>query len=179
MTKDEHLQVTDLDLFAYADDRLDEVPELKERIEALIEESPETVERIRAYRMQSEALRDHYGARAAEAVPDRLYAALDRPSRTGIAVAGRAAAIVSLVLGASLAGWVAGQYRSPDSAALERFVADSHRQFEETGKDTRRFSQSAGAAPAALGTDGRFVWRSDAVSLSIGGRTESSRCKKA
>jgi len=106
--------IGDLDLFAYADGRLDSDPGRKAAVEAYVRDAPEAASRLRAYMAQTRALRRAYGGRASEPVPQNLIDAVYwrplqlRRGRPGM----RAAAMALAAIGTGLAGWFLGQWHS-------------------------------------------------------------------
>lgn len=105
----DHRTVDELDVLAYADGLLDDNPVLKDKVEEWLHASPELAARMRVYRAQSEALREAYGGRVHEPVPDRLLAALEAQPRWRWRDAARAAALVLLIVVTSVSGWLLGR----------------------------------------------------------------------
>lgn len=123
--------IDDLDIMAYADGLLDDDPARRGEIERRLRASPELAARAEAYCGQAAALRRAYGARAHEPVPERLYAALEhRPQRFERRIAG-IAAMLALILGAGVTGWMLGRgaYPVPGSTTDRDFVARSYQDY--------------------------------------------------
>ena len=116
--------ITEADLQAYADGKLDEASRLA--VEAWIASRPEDAERVADYRRLGEALRAAYDTVLAEPVPDRLRRAL-RPARR---LWRHAAAACWLVIGiaiGSVAGWQLHAGRPASMPAAEAGAAMAHR----------------------------------------------------
>lgn len=124
--------VTEAELQAYVDDRLDEAR--RDAVAAWLAERPEDARRVSAYREQSELLRRALGpaSEAEEPPPEHLVAATrGKPSgrRWGRAVGfgvQAAAAIVLLVVGGAGGWWLRGA--TPDAAPrqMARLATDAH-----------------------------------------------------
>lgn len=106
--------IGDLDLFAYADGRLDSDPGRKAAVEAYVRDVPEAASRLRAYMAQTRALRRTYGGRAGDPVPQNLIDTVyGHPLQLRRGAAGmRAAAMVLMAVGIGMAGWFLGQWHS-------------------------------------------------------------------
>lgn len=100
-----------LEVLAYADGQLDNDPEARARVEALLAADPVLAARAHAYRAQTDALREAYAHRTAEPLPSRLTGALEtRPqSASSTRSIGRVAAALTLVLAGMAGGWVLGR----------------------------------------------------------------------
>ena len=158
--------VSELDLLAYADGLLDHDPGRKARVEAYLRSAPEAAERVDAYRAQTRALREAYGGRAMEPVPDYLHDVL-RPRAAGRAVrmtGWRAAAMVAVSVAAGAAGWYLGQVSGPASqlagerlpSVLREAVSHEHEGFR--------------TMPATVGDaahDGLLSWKVNGVAVSL------------
>ncbi|HEX6320083.1 MAG TPA: anti-sigma factor [Burkholderiales bacterium] len=94
--------ITDAELQAYADGRLDEARRLA--VEAWIAARPEEAERVADYRRLGDALRAAYDPVLAEPVPDRLRQAL-RPARRVWRYAAVAGWLVAGIAIGVVAGW--------------------------------------------------------------------------
>ncbi len=115
------MKLTENDLHAYVDDRLD--PERRRAVEIELAQAPEAASRVGAYREQNAALRALYDPVLDEPVPDRLRH-LDQTRRT----ARFAIAAGWFVAGAAL-GWLAHELigdRAPARASLARQAAVAH-----------------------------------------------------
>jgi anti-sigma factor RsiW len=157
---------SELDLLAYADGLLDHDPGRKARVEAYLRGAPEAAERVAAYRAQTLALRESYGARAMEPVPDRLHDAL-RPSaaRSRLHVSGlRAAAMVVVSAAAGAAGWHLAQVSAPTQQAAEQRLPSVLREVVRDEREgLRTLPVTAGdAAPERM-----LRWRVNGVGLSL------------
>jgi anti-sigma factor RsiW len=115
------MKLTENDLHAYVDDRLD--PDRRRAVEAELAQAPEAAARVAAYREQNAALRAFYDPVLGEPVPDRLRH-LDTTRRA----ARLAIAAGWFVAGAAL-GWLAHELigdRAPPRASLARQAAVAH-----------------------------------------------------
>lgn len=108
--------ITEADLHAYADGRLDE--EGRSRVQVFLAAHPEKAREVADWQAQNEAINALYGHVVQEAVPDRL-----RPHRMAAraGASGRpwrfaAAAVLLLVLGGGM-GWFARDYFQPGEGA--------------------------------------------------------------
>lgn len=122
MSEKEPAPVTDWDLHAYADGRIDPETDHARAVEAYLAANPAEQSRVRAYRAQDEAIRARYRHVLAQPVPERLRPESLRAARAGIASRRpslRAAAGVALLVCATLIGWLAGQQ---SDRPLERFA---------------------------------------------------------
>lgn len=111
----DELPVTDAELQAYADGRLDEARRLQ--VEAWLAARPEEAERVGAYQRIGEELRALYQPVVEEPVPERLQAAAER-RRTRPRLDLRAAAwtLLGLAIGA-LAGWQLHEWQPRPASA--------------------------------------------------------------
>lgn len=156
-------RVSELDLLAYADGRLDDDPGRKAEVEAALAADPEARERAEAFRAQTEALRAAYDWRLAEPVPERMTWALEgsRRSRSGMAL--RAAAVALLTVGAGTAGWLLGPEIAPEGPGPAGKLAElSYGKFIAGHPD-----ETATALGAAAGTVRPMGWLADEVSMRI------------
>lgn len=114
--------ITESDLHAYVDQRLD--PVRHAQVEAYLIENPDDAERVRAYRQQNESLHAAFDGVLEEHVPERLLRA--RPTRWGWMNYGGLAA--TLVLGVALGWMVRGESSRelPLSIMLPRQAAMAH-----------------------------------------------------
>lgn len=115
------MKLTENDLHAYVDDRLD--PERRRAVEAELAQAPEAASRVAAYREQNATLRALHDPVLDEPVPDRLRH-LDTTRRA----ARFAIAAGWFVAGAAL-GWLAHELigdRAPARASLARQAAVAH-----------------------------------------------------
>ena len=154
--------VCELDLLAYADGLLDADPAHKAVVEKALRSDPAARARADASRAQTDALRAAYGGRLVEPVPDRLRAALQRPSRPAIGRYVNAAALVALTVAAGGVGWMLGESAGPTGAGepgLQRFGAGIHARFV-SGAGTED-PQSTPVVPTALD------WLSDEISIRL------------
>ena len=135
----EPASVTESDLQAWVDGLLP--AERQARVEAYLSERPTEVERLQAYRRQTDALHRHFGPLADEPVPARLRAVGRARAMPWLARA--AAVLASLAIGAA-AGWtardasvVAGPGAAPEPLAdsLAHRAAVAHAVFSP---DARR-----------------------------------------
>lgn len=92
-------EVTDAELHAYVDQRLD--PARRAEVETFLEGNPEAAERVRAYRTQNDLLRAAFDQVLEEPVPDRLAHTRSRWNLMHLT-----AVAASLAIGVSI-GWFA------------------------------------------------------------------------
>jgi anti-sigma factor RsiW len=145
----------DIDILAYADGLLDDDPLRKARIERVVTAHPAVAARVAAYRAQTAALRQAYDRRLAEAVPDRLYAALESrtaPHRRRLV---RAAAVVVLTMTAGIAGWTGARWSEDMDTPGSAFVTASLDHYAEevtaaAGPMEARSPDSAGRLSVSL-----------------------------
>jgi anti-sigma factor RsiW len=104
------------DLLALADGQLDGDPCHKARVENAVARSPELSERLRDYRLQTEALRRAFDPCLAEPIPQRLSAVLEDAGRRRRPRAARAIAAAILAVVACGTGWTAGRLTRSDPA---------------------------------------------------------------
>ncbi len=101
-------QITEIDLMAYADGRLD--PVRRRAVEAHLANDPEAKALVMAFVEQNESLRRSLAPIAAEPVPDRLAAALEGPPPRSWRSALQAASVVGLAVLSGLGGWWLGTH---------------------------------------------------------------------
>jgi anti-sigma factor RsiW len=119
--------VTELDLHAYADGRLDRDPARRAEVERFLDTWPQQAERIAAFRAQNEALRrlgdPWLGAPVPPRLLDALYAEPTRP--LGAAIRWRAAAAAALIVASAAGGWMAGANGPRGDNTLALFARDA------------------------------------------------------
>lgn len=152
----------ELDLLAYADGFLDDDPLRKARVERKLHASPAEAQRARAYRAQTEALRREYAGCLEDPVPDRLYAALEGSAWPAARTMVRVAAVVALMIGTGVSGWLANQWSRSLEWSTHEFIEESYRNFSRSTED-------AVAGPKiALGNSAEpLVWLSEKISLTL------------
>lgn len=153
----------ELDLLALADGLLDQDPVRKAEIEAMLENAPASRERVRAFKVQTRALRAAYAGRLDEPVPERLRAVLERRpgwwGRAGL----RAAAALLLVALAGLGGWAIGQGDDPEGWSVSTLIDQSYAQYAATGAGEPPF-----AAVGTAVTEARPLgWLAEEVSIKL------------
>jgi anti-sigma factor RsiW len=116
--------VTERDILAYVDGRLEAGTEYANAVEAHLAADPDARARVRAYTRQNELIRTRYSDMLAEPIPERLAPGALRATRAGRAPNGvsmsfRVAAGLAGLGCAVVIGWLAGQ--STDSP-LEQFA---------------------------------------------------------
>jgi anti-sigma factor RsiW len=116
--------ITEADLQAYADGRLDESRRLA--VEAWVAARPEEAERIADYRRLADALRGAYDPVLAEPLPERLSQAL-RPARQFRRYAAVAAWLVLGIAVGLVAGWQLHDSRSPAAPVGDAGALMAHR----------------------------------------------------
>ncbi len=116
--------VTERDIQAYVDGRLEAGTEHADAVEAHLAADPEARARVRAYTRQNELIRVRYSDMLAEPVPERLTPGSLRAARAGrvpdgMSMSWRVAAGLAGLGCAAVIGWLAGQ--STDTP-LEQFA---------------------------------------------------------
>lgn len=122
--KDPMSPVTENDLMAYADDRLD--PARRTEIEAWLAEHPERAAEVQLWRQQNEAIRALHGA-TAEPVPPRLdprRLAAHRSERLRQWPRLAAAAVVLIAIGSTL-GWLGRDWIEPPETPAEILIGSA------------------------------------------------------
>ncbi len=115
------------DLQAFVDGRL--TPARAAEVEAWLAERPDEASRIAALRQDRDALRAAYEPIAAEPLPARLAAVLERAAAP---VWRRIAAAVLIFAAGAAAGWAAGYYghpKDPERRDVVRAAIGAHRVF--------------------------------------------------
>jgi len=113
--------ITELDLMAYADGRLD--PVRRRAVEAHLAENPGARALVESFVEQNESLRRSLAPIAAEPVPDRLSAVLAAPPRRSSLPLFKAASVLGLAIVSGLGGWWLGSRASPVAATPPAFLA--------------------------------------------------------
>jgi anti-sigma factor RsiW len=114
-------QITELDLMAYADGRLDAVR--RRAVEAHLASDPDARALVEAFVRQNECLRRALDPIAAEPVPRRLEAVLERPEPRGLRPLLQAASVLGLALLSGFGGWWVGTTSSPTAGTPPPFLA--------------------------------------------------------
>jgi len=117
----DHEPITDFDLMAYADGRLD--PVRRRAVEAHLAENPDARALVESFVEQNESLRRSLAPIAAEPVPDRLTAVLAAPPRRSPLPFLQAAAVLGLALMSGLGGWWLGSQAGPVATIPPAFIA--------------------------------------------------------
>lgn len=102
----DHHEITEFDLMAHADGRLDAAR--RRAVDAYLAGNPDARALVEAFAAQNERLRRALDPIAAEPVPDRLAAVLERTERQRAPAMLRAASIVGLAVMSGLGGWWLG-----------------------------------------------------------------------
>lgn len=118
------IPITEADLQAYADGRLDEAG--RAAVEAWLASRPEDAERVADYRRLGEALRAAYDSVLAEPVPDRLRQALHPVRRLRRYVLAAGWLVVGIAVG-MIAGWQLHDSRPPAAPAADAGATMAHR----------------------------------------------------
>lgn len=119
---DHRRTIGDIDLLAYADGLLDTDPERKAAVAAYLREHPAEAAKVRDYIDQNHAIRRLYDPVLAEAVPERLWAVLERGPQKTLGQVARTMIAASLLLAAGFVGWMLGQHGQPEPWAVQDFV---------------------------------------------------------
>lgn len=122
--------VTDFDLVAYADGKLD--PARAEVVREHIEQNPAAAARVRAYQEQNAELHNRFDPVLDEPLPERLAALTQMDtSRARGRTLMKAAAITLLVAGTGLSGWVLGRTTQASDFAASAFASDAAMAHEQ------------------------------------------------
>lgn len=145
--------VTEWDILAYVDGRLEAGTEHADAVEAHLAADPEARARIRAYGSQNELIRARYRDMLAEPVPEWLTPGALRAARAGRFPGGKSMTfrVATGLAGlgcAALVGWLAGQ--SPDTP-LEQFADRSSAYLAGGEKATPAGDVDSYRSVAALG----------------------------
>ena len=117
----DHDSITELDLMAYADGRLDPVRRCV--VEAHLAENPGARALVESFVEQNESLRRCLAPIAAEPVPDRLTAVLVAPPRRSSPPLFKAASVLGLALVSGFGGWWLGSPSGPVANIPPAFLA--------------------------------------------------------
>lgn len=149
--------VTDFDLVAYADGKLD--PARAETVRRYIEENPDAAGRVRAFQKQNAELQARFDPVLEEPLPDHL-AALTRNS--GAEGTGRkalkAAAVAVLAVFTGASGWVLGRATQASDFAAASFASDATAAHERANTELPN---------GAEGTSAPLRWLTKRVSLEL------------
>jgi anti-sigma factor RsiW len=146
--------ISDLDLLAYADGKLDHDLGRRRAVEAYLEAHPAEAARVADFRAQNEALREAGRRWLDEATPERLLGALD--GRRGRWSGRRAGVLAASILTAAVAGWAVGHYGDAANPEMEVFAQEA----------TERHRQSVGEVVAngiADASNQPIVWLNRSV----------------
>jgi anti-sigma factor RsiW len=143
--------ISDFDLLAYADGRLDGDPERKAAVEALLARRPDMTALVTEYRAQNAALREAF-PRVTDETPRRLTDMLhEQAGSRALMPALRVAAVLALMAATAFGGWYVGQ-RGTGGAWLQRpTMAEMARSVGSVGSvaGTRAATAEATATPQA------------------------------
>jgi anti-sigma factor RsiW len=157
---DHRRTIGDIDLLAYADGLLDTDPERKAAVAAYLRKHPAEAAKVRDYIEQNHAIRRLYDPVLAEAVPERLWAVLERaPQKTPGQVA-RTMIAASLLLAAGFVGWMLGQHGQPEPWAVQDFV----KQAMTTYGRSALMSDADSALQKAMQSPG---WLSEQIAMPV------------
>ncbi|MDZ7840608.1 MAG: hypothetical protein U5R46_07285 [Gammaproteobacteria bacterium] len=145
--------VTERDLLAYVDGRLEAGTEYADAVEAHLAADPEARARIRACTRQNELIRARYRDMLAEPVPERLCPGALRAARAdrtpdGMSMSFRVAAGLAGLGCAAVIGWLAGQ--SSDTP-LEQFADRTSAYLADSENATPAGDVDSYQSVAALG----------------------------
>lgn len=141
--------VTEFDLLAYADGRLEGDLAQRALVERHLSRHPEQAERVASFRAQNEALVRVGAARLEAPVPQRLLDALQRDRQVPAWKAARAAALAALVAGSTAAGWFAGTGGEAGDGAAEAFAAGALLDYRQSPATSAAPADAAPAGAAA------------------------------
>jgi anti-sigma factor RsiW len=119
------IEVSELDLLAYADGLLDDSPERRKLVETYLSTRPDEAERVHAYTIQNRQIRARYDYVLAEPVPPALRAILDgsKEHRRRGGLATRIAAALALVVLGAGGGWMADDLVTGADTDASEFAA--------------------------------------------------------
>jgi anti-sigma factor RsiW len=118
-------QITEFDLLAYADGRLDGDPLHKERVRAYLDENPAEADRVNDYSAQNAQIERHYGAVLCEPVPERLLQTLASHfdnRRTFTQLSKLTATVLLCSAMAGVSGWWLGRSADETDMVIPAFV---------------------------------------------------------
>ena len=121
----DHDDIDDIDLLAYADDRLAGDPVRSRHVEAWLSTHPAAALKVRAYEDQNAALRRAYGPRLSEPVPDRLYRVIEEAPPRLVPRLARFGAVAALMGVTAGLGWMAGHHSPASDRSLDEFLQQS------------------------------------------------------
>ncbi len=153
-------RVYEIDLQAYVDGLLDTDLERKAEVERYLCAHPLEAARVHAYRTQADALRQAYGPRALEPVPERLLALLDAAPVPSWGPRVRAAAVVVAALAAGVAGWALGQSGREAAWSAREFLEQSHSSFVNAATEP-----ASAPGPPSMSEPEPLGWLSQQLSL--------------
>jgi anti-sigma factor RsiW len=162
MTQD--APITDLDLLAYADGRLE--PARARQVEAALADDPALRAKVDDFARQNAELAAQFDAYAQAPLPDRLATMLrtdPEPGRPDRRWATQAAAAAVVALAAGLGGWWLGSTTATDTAtdAATDGVLATAAELHTAGPATERARDAAGRPSTAI------RWFSEQVSLEL------------
>lgn len=109
--------ITDLDILAYADGRLERDPARRRMVEQELAKNSEMAAQVAAYRAQDESIREAFPL-----PPDNEWVRIPAPSRPAGRTAWRHAATVALMLASGGAGWMAATSSETANPHLSAFM---------------------------------------------------------
>lgn len=142
--------ITEFDLLAYADGRLEGDPARLALIERHLAANPEQAERIADFRAQTEALARAGAAWLETPMPQRLLDIVGDGRPEPRRFAAKAAAIAALAAVSATAGWLAGADRPAGVDPTEAFAASALVDYRQTPRSS---GQGAVPLPWEGGTD--------------------------
>lgn len=148
-------EITEFDLVAYADGRLD--PGRRKTVEAYLAAHPQVATRVKDYARQNEELHERFDPVVSEPIPDRLTAPLEESRSSGLAAFVRAAAIVVIVVATGIAGWMVGRTSDSDKSAADGFVQSA----------TAAHGNPAVGNTAVLGSVPPLHWLTESIALEL------------
>lgn len=118
---DEKDPITDFDLVAYADGKLD--PKRAERVRRHLDDRPDLAALVEDYAAQNRAMKAAYDPVIQEDIPARLKGVeRPRPTRPTAVRLAKAAAVVGLVAATGVTGWIIGRSSEADSFGAGPFA---------------------------------------------------------
>ncbi len=154
--------ITELDLLAYADGRLE--PARAQKVEAALAADPELRAKVADFAAQNRELAAQFDAYANAPLPERLARVLaprrERPARRRVrAAVVQAAAVVLIALAAGTGGWTLGRMDRRGGSGAE--VLAGAAALHETGRPGRSATADTGGSARPL------TWFADRIALEL------------
>ncbi|MEX2450730.1 MAG: hypothetical protein WD407_07745 [Rhodospirillales bacterium] len=161
-------EITEFDLLAYADGRLDGDPLHKERVRAYLDENPAEADRVNDYIAQNAQIERHYEAVLCEPVPERLMQTLASRfdnRRTFTHLSKLVATVLLCSAMAGIGGWWLGQSADETDTAIPAFV---NRALADYDMPTPHDDSRAAKMPFPPKIDAMIKPPPDRINLAVG-----------